>query len=147
GPRGGSRPGSAPCFPAAPPGLPSLPAGKLAILSDGAVVFCFCFSSASSIWMRRSIFSSFSSSAWLPSPSAARTLPVAAIDSAVAASSADCQRRFGHDDRTGECGKRCDDIGAPKSAEIGLRDDRGHLTLLKEIWRSERARRPRISPL
>ncbi|WGR90833.1 hypothetical protein MTX20_00475 (plasmid) [Bradyrhizobium sp. ISRA435] len=48
----------------------------------------FCFNSASSAWMRCSILSSFFSSASFARSSAAKTLPLLKIDSAVAASSA-----------------------------------------------------------
>jgi hypothetical protein len=64
-------------------------AANCALLSDGGV--CFCFSSASSDWMRRSIRSSFFIKA--SSPSAAQALLQLKIDIAVAASSVLRQQR------------------------------------------------------
>src|SRR6266852_10004147 len=56
------------------------------LLSEGEV--CFCLSSASSVWMRCSIFSSFFIKASFASPSAAQALLQLMIDIAVAASNA-----------------------------------------------------------
>src|SRR5260370_37288828 len=86
-----------------------------ALLSEGAVCF-FSLSSASSVWMRCSIFSSFFSKTSFASPSAALTPLQPMIDIAVAASRTFCLvRRSLGNLGTGKRENWCNGITTPKS--------------------------------
>src|ERR1700736_4045127 len=108
-------------------------AADFALLSMAGA--CFCLSSASSVSMRCSIFSSFFNKTSLVSPSAAPALPQPRTDIAVAASNAlRLTRRSLCNFDTSKLENRCNDMTTPQIRGNQSSATPGQLTPLQNIF-------------